>query len=82
MRDYIEERINETAHYIINNSATVRDAAKVFCISKSTVHKDMAERLRVVNPRLYRQVRHVLDINKAERHIRGGQATYRKYKGD
>ena len=82
MRDYIEERINETAHYIVDNGATVRDAARVFCISKSTVHKDMAERLRVVNPRLYRQVRHVLDVNKAERHIRGGQATYRKYRGD
>ena len=78
----MEERIDETAHYIIDNGATVRDAARVFCISKSTVHKDMAERLRVVNPRLYRQVRHVLDVNKAERHIRGGQATYRKYRGD
>lgn len=81
MRDYIEERINETAHYIIDHGATVRDAAKVFCISKSTVHKDMTDRLRLGNPRLYRQVRHVLDVNKAERHIRGGQATYRKYKG-
>ncbi|MEG1524974.1 MAG: sporulation transcriptional regulator SpoIIID [Clostridia bacterium] len=82
MRDYIEERINETAHYIIDRGATVRDAAKVFGISKSTVHKDMAERLKLINPRLFHQVRQVLDVNKAERHIRGGQATYRKYKGE
>lgn len=82
MRDYIEERILETAHYIIDHGATVRDAAKVFCISKSTVHKDVSERLLSIDPRLSAQVRQVLDVNKAERHIRGGQATYRKYKGD
>lgn len=81
MRDYIETRVLETAHYILENRTTVRDAARVFKISKSTVHKDMSTRLRYINPTLYKSVRKVLDINKAERHIRGGQATYRKYKG-
>ena len=81
MRDYIEDRICETARYIIDHGATVRDAAKVFCISKSTVHKDITERLLTISPGLHRQVRQVLEVNKAERHIRGGQATYRKYKG-
>lgn len=82
MRDYIEERILETASYIVESGATVRDAAKKFSISKSTVHKDMAERLSTIDPRLYTAVRQVLDVNKAERHIRGGQATYLKYKGE
>jgi len=59
----------------------VRAAAKRFHISKSTVHKDVAERLRVVNPQLYGEVRHILEVNKAQRHIRGGMATRRKYKG-
>jgi len=81
VHDYIEERIYRAANYIIENGATVRDAAKVLCISKSSVHKDVAERLPQLNPRLAKQVRRVLDKNKAERHIRGGQATYRKYKG-
>ena len=81
MRDYIEERIYETAHYIIENGATVRDAAKKFAISKSTVHKDVSERLLMLNPSLAASVRTILDVNKAERHIRGGQATYAKYKG-
>lgn len=81
MRDYIEERVLETAHYIVEKGATVRDAAKAFGISKSTVHKDMAERLPHVNKNLYQQVHAVLERNKAERHIRGGMATYRKYKG-
>ena len=80
MRDYIEERIYQAAAYIIKNGATVRDAAKVLKISKSTVHKDVSERLTQLNPQLAQQVRLVLDKNKAERHIRGGQATYRKYK--
>ena len=68
--------------YIIENRATVRSAARQFGISKSTVHKDLTERLEKVNPGLYRQVRQLLDINKAERHIRGGMATRRKYKGE
>ena len=80
MRDYIEERIFQSAAYIIENGATVRDAARIFKISKSTVHKDVSERLRTLNPGMAAQVRAVLDHNKAERHIRGGQAAYRKYK--
>ena len=80
MHDYMEERIYRAANYIIEHGATVRDAAKEVGISKSSVHKDVAERLPQMNPRLARQVRKVLDKNKAERHIRGGQATYRKYK--
>jgi len=78
----IEERACDLAVYIIENKATVRAAAKQFNISKSTVHKDLTERLKTVNPALYRQVRELLDINKAERHIRGGMATRRKYKGE
>lgn len=77
----IEERACDLAEYIIENKATVRAAAKQFNISKSTVHKDLTERLRTVNPALYSEVRQVLDLNKAERHIRGGMATKRKYKG-
>ena len=81
MHTNIEERACDLAVYIIENKATVRAAAKQFNISKSTVHKDLTERLKTVNPALYRQVRELLDINKAERHIRGGMATLRKYKG-
>ncbi len=81
MRDYIEERICQTAAYIVENGATVREAARRFSISKSTVHKDVSERLLYLNPALAKQVREILDKNKAERHIRGGQATYRKYRG-
>ena len=77
----IEERACDLAVYIIENKTTVRKAAKHFGISKSTVHKDLTERLRTVNPALYSEVRQVLDLNKAERHIRGGMATKRKYKG-
>ena len=79
MRDYIEERAVEIAHYIIENKATVRQAAKKFGISKSTVHKDCAQRIGVINPALAADVREVLDVNKAERHIRGGMATREKY---
>lgn len=81
MHTNIEERACDLAVYIIENKATVRAAAKQFNISKSTVHKDLTERLKTVNPALYRQVRELLDINKAERHIRRGMATRRKYKG-
>ena len=81
MHTNIEERACDLAVYIIENKATVRAAAKQFGISKSTVHKDLTERLKTVNPALYKQVRELLDINKAERHIRGGMATRRKYKG-
>ena len=82
MHTNIEERACDLAEYIIENKATVRAAAKQFNISKSTVHKDLTERLKTVNPALYKQVRELLDINKAERHIRGGMATRRKYKGE
>ncbi len=82
MHTNIEERACDIAVYIIENRSTVRAAAKQFGVSKSTVHKDLTERLRTVNPALYAQVRELLDINKAERHIRGGMATRRKYKGD
>lgn len=75
----IEQRACDLAVYIIDNKATVRAAAKQFGISKSTVHKDLTERLKCVNPGLYHEVRKLLDINKAERHIRGGLATKKKY---
>ena len=81
MRTNIEERACDLAEYIIEHKATVRSAAIQFGISKSTVHKDLTERLPRVNPALYKQVRQLLDINKAERHIRGGMATRKKYKG-
>ena len=81
MKDYIEERAMGIATYIIENNATIRAAARQFGISKSTVHKDLSERLRRCNYSLYLQVKQVLDTNKAERHIRGGIATRNKYKG-
>lgn len=81
MKSNIEERACDLAVYIIENKATVRAAAKEFGISKSTVHKDLSERLRQFNRPLYLQVKEVLDENKAERHIRGGIATRIKYKG-
>ena len=81
MKKPLEERACELAVYIIETGATVRSAAKYFGISKSTVHKDISQRLQTYNPSLYEQVRHVLDRNKQERHIRGGIATRRKFKG-
>ena len=75
----IEERSVILAHYIIESKDTVRGAAKKFGISKSTVHKDIAERLKKINPALAKEVRVILDENKAQRHIRGGMATKRKY---
>ncbi|MDY4488743.1 MAG: sporulation transcriptional regulator SpoIIID [Candidatus Limivicinus sp.] len=82
MHTNIEQRACDLAVYIIENKSTVRAAAARFGISKSTVHKDITERLAKVNPALYHQVRELLDLNKAERHIRGGLATRRKYKGE
>lgn len=79
MKEYIEDRVLELAQYIIDNNATVRSTAKVFNISKSTVHKDITERLLELNPHLAQEVHRVLDKNKAERHIRGGLATREKY---
>lgn len=80
MLDTIEERVCELAVYIIETGATVRAAAKHFGISKSTVHKDLSQRLPHINNTLYKQVRSVLEENKAQRHIRGGMATQRKYR--
>lgn len=82
MRSNIEERACDLAEYIIANRATVRSAAKKFGISKSTVHKDLSERLEKLDRGLYLQVKEVMEVNKAERHIRGGMATRRKYKGE
>ncbi|MGN0182224.1 MAG: sporulation transcriptional regulator SpoIIID [Candidatus Ornithomonoglobus sp.] len=79
MKDYIEERVLEIAQYIIDNKTTVRATAKVFNVSKSTVHKDVHERLLRINRELYRECRAILEKNKAERHIRGGMATREKY---
>lgn len=79
MKGYIEQRVLELADYIIENKSTVRAAAKKFGISKSTVHKDVTERLEMINPELANEVKAVLIENKAERHIRGGQATKAKY---
>ena len=76
----IEERAIELAQYIIDSKDTVRGAAKKFGISKSTVHKDVSERLKKINPGLAKRVRIILDENKAERHIRGGMATKMKYR--
>lgn len=79
MKDYIEERAIEIANYIIDHNATVRQTAKKFGISKSTVHKDVTDRLEHINPSLAARARIVLNINKSERHIRGGLATREKY---
>lgn len=79
MKDYIEERAIHLAQYIIENKSTVRDTAHAFNISKSTVHKDVAERLWCINKKLAQDVKAVLSENKADRHIRGGIATKHKY---
>ena len=81
MEDCMEKRACELAVYMIETGATVRAAAKHFGISKSTVHKDLTHRLKQHNYELYLQVRQILDLNKQERHIRGGMATRKKYKG-
>ena len=79
MKDYIEERVLELVRYIISTNSTVRAAAKKFRVSKSTVHKDVTERLLELNPGLAAEVKAVLESNKAERHLRGGMATKEKY---
>lgn len=79
MKDYIEERAISIANYIIDHNATVRQTAREFGVSKSTVHKDVTDRLMQINPSLAREARKVLDVNKSERHIRGGMATKEKY---
>lgn len=80
MQEYIRRRVYELANYIVTFSATVRQTALEFGVSKSTVHKDVVERLPDLDADLAKKVRRVLDINKAERHIRGGEATRKKYK--
>lgn len=79
LKTVVEERAVELGEYIVEHKATVRAAAKEFGISKSTVHMDVSDRLKNVNPALYSEVREVLDVNKAQRHIRGGLATREKY---
>ncbi|MBQ9122495.1 MAG: sporulation transcriptional regulator SpoIIID [Lachnospiraceae bacterium] len=81
MKDYIEERAISIGVYITTNNATVRQTAKAFGVSKSTVHKDVTDRLAQLNPSLASEARKVLDVNKSERHIRGGMATKEKYLG-
>lgn len=82
MKGIVEERAIELGEYIIEHKSTVRATAKEFGVSKSTVHMDVSERLKKLNPQLYSQVKVVLEMNKAQRHIRGGMATRRKYKGE
>lgn len=79
LKTYIEERAVEIANFIIKSNATVRQTAKKFGISKSTVHKDVTERLRKINPKLALEAKRILEVNKSERHIRGGLATKEKY---
>ena len=79
MKGLLEERAIRAAEYIIEQKATVRAAAKALGVSKSTIHKDVSERLRKVDAALYREVKQVLEQNKQERHLRGGEATKRKY---
>ncbi|MCK8824575.1 sporulation transcriptional regulator SpoIIID [Fuchsiella alkaliacetigena] len=79
MKDYIYKRVLEVSNYIYETKATVRQAAEVFGVSKSTIHKDVTERISKIDARLAEQVKQVLEYNKSERHIRGGEATKRKY---
>ncbi|CAM2753983.1 sporulation transcriptional regulator SpoIIID [Hathewaya histolytica] len=80
LKDYIEERVLEVAKYIIESKSTIRKTAKVFGVSKSTIHKDMTERLPKINPQIADEAKYILEVNKSERHIRGGKATQLKYK--
>ena len=80
MKDYIRERVKEVAHYIYETKATVRQAARIYGVSKSTIHKDVTERLKEVDAELADRVKKILEYNKAERHIRGGEATRKKYR--
>ena len=82
LSECLEERAVLLAQYMIEHKATVRQTAAVFGVSKSTVHKDVAQRLKYVDPQLYREVKNVLEVNKAQRHIRGGLATKQKYSAE
>lgn len=79
MQDYIQKRVLEISQYILESSATVRQTASVFGVSKSTVHKDVTERLPLINEVVALRVKQILETNKAERHLRGGEATKKKY---
>ncbi len=79
VQEYIRKRVLDIGNYILESSATVRQTADVFGVSKSTVHKDVTERLPLINENLAMEVKHILENNKAERHIRGGEATRKKY---
>lgn len=81
MQDYIRKRVLDISTYIMESKATVRQTATVFGVSKSTVHKDMTERLPSINKQLAKKIKNILDFNKAERHLRGGEATRKKYQG-
>lgn len=81
MQEYIRRRVMDVSGYILESSATVRQTAQVFDVSKSTVHKDVTERLPRIDGKLAASVRSILELNKAERHIRGGEATRKKYRG-
>lgn len=80
MKDYIEERVLQMAQYVVENKCTVRQAAAVFCVSKSTAHKDLSERLRILDETIYKKVSVILGENWQERYMRGGMATQRKYR--
>ena len=80
MQDYIQKRVMDISNYILESQATVRQTATIFGVSKSTVHTDLTERLPVINEIVAKQVRDILENNKAERHLRGGEATRKKYK--
>lgn len=80
MKMHVEDRVLEVANYIIGSKATIRKTAKVFGVGKSTIYKDITERLLEINPQIAQKAKTILDYNKAERHIRGGQVTKMKYK--
>jgi len=82
MQEHILKRVLELTYYVLENKATVRKTAQVFGVSKSTVHKDLTERLPALDKKLAREIKKILDQNKAERHIRGGEATRQKYKNN
>ena len=81
MKSYICERVLEIADYVLEHKCTVREVAKIFCVSKSTAHKDLSERLPLINKQLYSKVAEVMTDNWDERYLRGGEATKKKYKG-
>ena len=81
MKPYICERVLDEADYVLEHKCTVREVAKIFCVSKSTAHKDLSERLPVIDKKLYQKIAEVMTDNWDERYLRGGEATKKKYKG-